>query len=240
MKKISLLTLGCMAVASVMAQDTQSSTTGTKDFKPVRTEMARKVRFGLQGGINIAKFAVTDVPGYDVTGKTSIYGGAFVNIPIGPLRIQPGVMWNGLGSKYTQTFTTVGTGGTTVSSTHAFQQNLNYITVPVMFQLMPGHNGFFIEAGPYASFLVNAKYEDQTSGATQPSNSDNKADFDKTDFGAIGGIGYETRIGLGFTASYLNGFTNVIKDDNAASNSGQKLRNRAWRFGLIYHFGAAK
>ncbi|RYZ21737.1 MAG: PorT family protein [Chitinophagaceae bacterium] len=237
MKKISLLTLGCMAVASVMAQDNPGNTptaSNTKDYKPLRTEMSRKVRFGLQGGLNLAKFSMSNVPNAsDPTMKTSFYGGAFVNIPLGPIRIQPGVMWNGLGSKYERSFAAN-------TAKAAYEQDLHYITVPVMLQVMPGHNGFFIEAGPYISYLTTAKYEFQNSGAIQANDPYNKLEFDKTDFGAIGGIGYLTRVGLGFTASYLNGFTNVVKDDSQRSRDGEKFRNRAWRLGLVYHFGAAK
>jgi hypothetical protein len=227
MKKISLVALGCLAVASVMAQNTEGS---GREHKPLRTEMSRAVRFGLQGGINLAKFGLTNFPA-STSMKTSFYGGAFVNIPLAHIfRLQPGVMWNGLGSKYT-----FGSGTTATSS----EQDLHYITVPVMLQVVPGHNGFFFEAGPYISYLTTAKSEDQTAGGSSTTEY-NKGDFDRTDVGLIGGVGYITRIGLGFTASYLNGFTNVIKDDNDMSNAGVKLRNRAWRFGLVYHFGAAK
>ncbi|RYY93204.1 MAG: hypothetical protein EOO11_20130, partial [Chitinophagaceae bacterium] len=97
MKKISLLTLACAAVFSAMAQDGTQG--GTRDHKPLRTEMSRAVRFGLTGGINIAKFATENIsPAPSITAKTSFYGGGFVNIPVGGgFAVQPGIQWIGLG-----------------------------------------------------------------------------------------------------------------------------------------------
>jgi hypothetical protein len=241
MKKISLVALGCLAVASVMAQDTQSS--DTKDYKPLRTEMARKVRFGVQAGVNLAKFHMSGVPAgqtVDPTMKTSLYGGAFVNIPIGIFRIQPGVIYTGLGSKITgSTTTATNVRGVTVIGGYSQEQDLHYIAVPVMLQLVPGHNGFFIEAGPQIGYLITGRVETQTAGSTT-ADSYNKSDYDRTDFGVNGGVGYITRVGLGFTARYYSGFTNVYKDNGSTTANGQVARNRAWQFGLIYHFGAAK
>jgi hypothetical protein len=240
MKKISLVAFGCLAVVSVMAQDTQSTSGTTKDYKPVRTDMATKTRFGLAAGVNLAKLAFKDAPAgttWSPTMKTSLYGGGFVNIPLGQMfRIQPGIFYNGLGSKV-KTVTTTTTGGVSVTSTSAIEQDLHYLSIPVTLQFVPGNSGFFIQAGPQVGFLITARAQDETSGGSGTTTY-NKSDYDKFDVGLHGGLGYITRIGLGFEAKYLAGLSNVFDDDG--SKTGPEAKNRAWQFGLFYQFGAAK
>jgi hypothetical protein len=226
MKKISLVALASMVAASVMAQNTTQE--GVKDFKPLRTPMATKIRFGITGGVNLSKFSISDnnPSGFSTTMKAGPFGGAFVNIPLGSiLRIQPGVTYNLYGSKIS-------------NSGIAYQENLHYVSVPVAIQVVPGNSGFFFEVGPQANFLVAAKFHDQTSGSTSQPDRSNKGDFDNFDFSAFGGVGYITRIGLGFEGKYNAGFNNVLGDN--AAGSGLKWKNRSWTFGIFYHFGAAK
>ncbi|RYD90124.1 MAG: PorT family protein [Sphingobacteriales bacterium] len=234
MKKISLVAFGCLAVASVMAQN-GTTTAGNKDYKPLRTPMTKATRFGLAAGVNLAKFAMEDVPAsmsVSTTMKTSMYGGAFINFPIGGiLRLQPGVFYNGLGSKISNSV--VG------ATTRSYEQDLHYISVPLTLQIVPGNTGFFLEFGPQIGYLFTGKREETTAGSNGD-NMFNKSDYDRTDFAVHGGIGYITRIGFGVEAKYYNGFTNVYKDEGSVSASGQEARNRAWQFGLFYHFGAAK
>jgi hypothetical protein len=240
MKKISLMVLASMATAFVWAQDgTQND---RKDYKPLRTPMSTKVRFGLAAGVNLAKFQFSNPPAgttWTPTMKTSMYGGGFVNIPIGHMfRIQPGVFYSGLGSKI-RTVTTTSVGGASVTTSSLAEQDLHYITVPITLQIVPGNSGFFIEAGPQVGFLITAKVEDQTQGGSGTSTF-NKASFDKFDVGLHGGLGYITRIGLGFEAKYMAGLANVFDDGGSGNNNGPEAKNRAWQFGLFYHFGAAK
>ncbi|RYY63980.1 MAG: hypothetical protein EOO12_10900 [Chitinophagaceae bacterium] len=82
-----------------------------------------------------------------------------------------------------------------------------------------------------------AKFKDQTPGSSS-SDRDNKDGYDNFDFSAFGGLGYVTRIGLGFEAKYNAGFNNVLNDTQAGADN--KWKNRSWTFGLFYNFGAAK
>ena len=237
MKKISLAVLACAAAVSVMAQSTQD---GQKDYKPVRTPMATKVRFGITGGINLSKFDFSGNGnnGLNTTMKVGPFGGAYVNIPFaGILAVQPGVTYNIYGSKGSLT-NSVTVGGVTTSSTTNFQEDLHYISVPLALQVKPGNTGFFLEVGPQANFLIAAKYKDQTPGASGSADRSNKDNYDNFDFSAFGGLGYITRIGLGVSAKYNAGFNNILND--AQSSAGTKWKNRSWTFGLFYNFGAAK
>ncbi|RYY95673.1 MAG: PorT family protein, partial [Chitinophagaceae bacterium] len=139
--------------------------------------------------------------------------------------VQPGIQWIGLGSK-------------AKLGTESSEQDLHYLGVPIALQFMPGSNGFFLELGGQANFLLTAREEDQVTNVRMG----NKDAFDKLDVGAFGGVGYLTRIGLGITAKYYYGLTNILEDGggNNSSNDGPELKNRAYQFGLVYHFGAAK
>jgi hypothetical protein len=167
-----------------------------------------------------------------VNNKTSMHGGLFLNIPMGQtLNFQPELLYNGVGSKFSSS-TTVGT----VINTETYEQDLSYISLPLMFQLR-STKGFFIELGPQASYLISAKQEGP--GTT---NTDNKKAFDKFDVAANGGIGWTSRVGLGINARYSYGLSNILEDgggDNS-SNDGLELKNRVISVGLHYMFGANK
>jgi len=227
MKKISLMTLLSAGMLGAAAQDgTQQE---GRDFKPLRTEMSRAVRFGLTGGVNLASFLVRDFPAGTsprITRKTSLFGGGFVNIPLGrAFRFQPGLQYTGLGSKMFINNTNV-------------EQDLHYLSLPLSVQFVPGNSGFFFEAGPQANYLLKARQENVDANVVV----NNKDFFDKFDVGVSGGVGYLTRIGLGVTARYYRGLANTREDGggNNSPNDGAELKNQAWQFGLVYHFGAAK
>ena len=75
---------------------------------------------------------------------------------------------------------------------------LAYAAVPILFKYRTD-GGFFVEAGPQAAFKVS----EDIGGITD-------AKFaKKIDFGMVGGLGYKSKIGLGFDARYVYGFQKV-------------------------------
>ncbi|HVG12254.1 MAG TPA: porin family protein, partial [Flavisolibacter sp.] len=154
--------------------------------------------------------------------------GLFANIPIGGLlRFQPELLYNSMGAKVKAT--TVATGSTL---TESYEQDLTYISLPLMLQVQsPG--GFFVEAGPQVSYLVDA-----TKDGPGETETENEPIFDKIDIGASAGIGYMSRVGLGIGARYNFGLTNIL--DEGQSKDGPELKNRVLSIGLVYQFGANK
>jgi hypothetical protein len=229
MKKIGLLSFVIAAGLSVSAQDPamgSSSSTPT-----LRTPMSVVPRFGIKAGANMAKLNSNNFSGgnmYDANGKTSINAGLFANIPIGGLlRFQPELLYNSMGAKVKAT--TVTTGSTL---TESYEQDLTYISLPLMLQVQsPG--GFFVEAGPQVSYLVDA-----TKDGPGETETENEPIFDKIDIGASAGIGYMSRVGLGIGARYNFGLTNIL--DEGQSKDGPELKNRVLSIGLVYQFGANK
>ena len=229
MKKISLLSFVIAAGLSVSAQDpAMGSTTSTPTL---RTPMAVVPRFGIKAGANFATLNSNNYSGgntYDANSKTSIKAGLFANIPLGGLlRFQPELLYNSMGAKVKAT--TVGTGTTT---TESYEQDLTYISVPLMFQVQsPG--GFFVELGPQVGYLVDA-----TKDGPGETETENEPIFDKFDIAASGGIGFMSRVGLGIGARYNFGLTNIL--DEGQSKDGPELKNRVLSVGLVYQFGANK
>jgi hypothetical protein len=232
MKKISLLTIVLLAGIMSMAQDRPQE--GSKDFKPIRTPMASATRFGLAGGVNLAKLEYNDknAPGSTVNGHTSFHLGAFVNVPLGSMfRFQPGITYSGQGADISMK-DTIGTTPVTID----VEQSLHYINVPLVLQYQ-NPSGLFLELGAQPGFLISAKQKNNAAGSTS-SATDNKKEFDTFDISAVGGIGYLTRIGLGFNARYNYGLSNIFEDNN--TKNGLEAKNRVLALGLVYHFGAYK
>jgi len=236
MKKISLFTL---AMATGWASMAQVTTNPNDAHKPLRTEMSTEPRFGLRGGVSLSSLEIDDDynnTDYNTNSKTSFHLGAFVNIPLGRIfRIQPEISYYGGGSKVN---------GALVSTTNTrgnYELDFHYIGIPVMFQLHTGASGFFVEAGPQASFLVQGQEEPSASLNRPKVNLKKDERVKQLDFGAAAGVGYISRIGLGLNARYYHGFSNVYNSDNAVATERDKdLGTRSIQIGLVYHFGAAK
>lgn len=214
MKKISLFVLSLCTTVVLFAQVE----------RPARTAMASKTYFGVKAGANLANFRTENYnPEPDVNMKTSANGGFFANIPLSEkLAFQPELLYNGMGSKIK-------------FSGISSEQDLSYISLPLMFQIKtPG--GFFVELGPQPSILIRAN------SVVNGVQTDNKGSFDSFDLGLGGGIGYTSRVGLGANARYNLGLTNTLEDGggNNSPNDGPELKNSVIQIGLFYLFGASK
>ncbi len=225
MKKISLIALLFGAHLALFAQTS----------KP--TKMAVKTRFGVKAGVNIAELRAKNFPSstqVDVNTKSTFHGGFFVNIPFGTgnLSFQPELLYNGQGSKVSETSTkTVGTVTTTTKST--YDQALNYISIPMMLHVKSS-NGFIVELGPQISYLVKAQQDG--AGTT----TDYKGNFDKMEYSIGGGLSYLSRIGLGIGARYNWGLRNIYNDATTVARNDAKLKNSVINIGLSWSFGAGK
>jgi hypothetical protein len=200
--------------------------------------MAKTVRFGVRGGVNLADLTAKEVPSgsnfSEAQSKTAFNGGIFVNIPLGAsmFRFQPEISYSSQGGKVQ--------GGSGSTAGRTFEQDLDYVNIPLNFQLMTT-NGFFVQTGPQVGFLVGAEVNSPSSGSGVTAGG-NKDDFDKFDLAWTGGIGYLSRVGLGIDLRYNIGIANVVADDarTAAPFRGQTWKNSVGQFSLIYHFGASK
>ena len=102
------------------------------------------------------------------------------------------------------------------SAQGAENHKLGYINIPVLIQYM-FDNGFRIQAGPQAGFLVS---------------SDNDIDYNPIDLALSVGVSYVLpSTGFGFDLRYNHGFSDINKSNDV------KSYNRGIQLGLFYLFG---
>jgi len=201
------------------------------------------VRFGFRAGLNVADLrgdavqSFTTLAGYAPDGSVSkqlrpgFYAGVFATLPLGPgFAIEPGITYAEKGAvlKGTLPFPALDFLNANVTGT----ARLAYIDVPVLAKvyLTPG---FYLYAGPQASFLVSGKARVDASVlgfSAYKQNFDVANQLRKVDFAAVGGLGYQFDNGLGLSAGYDYGFTSL--------DSGNRFQayNRVAKVGLSYSF----
>lgn len=203
--------------------------------------------FGIKGGINVASISKD---GYDdAKSKVGFAGGLFVNVPVSEqFSIQPEVMYSQMGSKVTNSVS-----GTVLGNTYEARStaklNLDYVTVPIMFQFR-ATPAFYIEAGPEFGFLTSAKAKDinttYVNGSPENSSTntseDMKDSFSGFNMGAALGLGYDITPNFGINARYVAGFTDINKKDSntngntSLQNDGNKNRNNTFQAGVYFKF----
>jgi len=217
MKKISFLAFILISSTALFAQNEKTTTPAT--------------RFGIKAGVNMSKLRPNDVPsGTEISTnmKTSFGGGFFVNIPLGTggLAFQPEVLFNGQGSKLNMTTTVIG-----VSSNVKYEQDLRYLSVPMMFQFK-STSGFYGELGPQISYLLDARQD-----GPGDENIENEKNFEKFEFSGGAGIGYVSNMGLGIGARYNHGFTNVLDNESNSGSNNLSMKHSVIQIGLFYQLG---
>ena len=195
------------------------------------SSLAFAQQFGVKGGLNVSSISNTEdllAPVLDADSKSKIgfNAGVFMNMPLtADFGIQPEILYNNLGAKMTADDGKGNSG--------SLKLNLDYISVPVMFQYNATPE-FYLEAGPQFSLLVSSKLKTEANGKTETSSDVDKDDFNSFDFGLGIGAGYYITPQLGVTARYVAGFTEISKE-NPTDN---KLKNNVFQVGLAYKFGS--
>ena len=179
-------------------------------------------QFGIKGGMNISSNSGLKDLAVNAKSKVGFNAGVFMNAPIAEnFSIQPEVLYNNLGAK------TSGDIDATV--------NLDYISVPVMFQYNATPQ-FYLEAGPQFSFLLDSKLSSDNAVVQALGNELLKKDNLKSfDFGAGIGAGYWFTPNLGINARYVAGFSDIAK--NRSGDDSNRARNNNFQIGLAYKFG---
>ena len=204
---------------------------------------AAGVRFGLRAGLNLADVqgdavkTITNLAGYVPDGTLSrqmrpgFYAGLYATLPIGPnFAIEPGISYAEKG--------TVLRGRVPVPALDFLNTQLTgtarlaYIDVPVLAKVFITP-GFYLYAGPQASFLVSGKARLEAGALGFKAY---RQDFDvsnqlrKVDFAAVGGLGYQFGNGLGLSAGYDYGLSSLDV------NNRFDAQNRVLKAGLNYSF----
>lgn len=164
--------------------------------------------FGVKAGVNVSNISEAE----DTKAKVGFNAGVFMNAPIAAnFSIQPEVLYNSKGAKLDD-------------SNFDIKVNLDYISVPVMFQYNATPK-FYLEAGPEFSFLISGKVK------AEGESEDVKDTFKGFDLGIGLGAGFNITSNLGVNARYVAGVTDII-DVNEADAS----KNGVFQLGLYYKF----
>lgn len=205
------------------------------------SSLAFAQQFGIKGGMNVSSLS-KDASLSDQKSKIGFNAGVFMNAPLAAnFSIQPEILYSQMGDKSTSTKTTT-VGGTTVVSKTTGSTNLDYVTVPVMFQYN-ATPGFYLEAGPEFGLMVSGKSKGDTTvtsttgttttTSTNSGSVDIKDNLNTFNFGIGLGAGYYFTPNVGLTARYTAGITDIAKDRPSGSDA---VRNNTFQVGLAYKF----
>jgi len=159
--------------------------------KPIYTSSKTKLKtsFGIKGGVNLANISGAD---FSPKMKTGFHIGALLNMRFGALLgLQPELLFSQQGFK-----------------TNDDKCTFSYLSLPIMIKLYVS-NGLHIAAGPYVSYMLSVSPETITVNGPKAVISDLKGGLDA---GACLGVGFDTALGLTFSARYNLGLTKMANN----------------------------
>ncbi|MFZ4928560.1 porin family protein [Chryseobacterium sp. Mn2064] len=204
MKKI-FFSLALVAGSFAFAQSTSNTTT-------TPSPSSSPIKFGLKAGLN-----VSTVSNMDMKAKAGFYGGIFANIPVTKdFSVQPEVMYSAVGGILKENSST--------------KLNLEYLSVPVMFQYNALPN-LYIEAGPQFNFLIDARLKKTASTGAY------KNGTKSFDFGIGLGAGYYITRHIGVNVRYVAGLSDIVKTRYYYGyDNTNAVKNGVFQIGASYKF----
>lgn len=193
MKRFLVLSLAALCVAAFVPQSLSAGV-------------------GIKGGYALSKFSVNDTEAPSFMNLPAPIGGLFFNFGLGPLSIQPEVLYARMGAKADMDGATL-------------KYQLDYIYAPVLLKLkvIPvGPVRPIIYVGGYGSYLLNAKGVMIFDGGSEEGDVGDM--FEKYDYGAVGGVGIEFKlpgIMISVEGRYNFGLANI------ATGEGAEGKNRS-------------
>ena len=174
------------------------------------TASAQEVNIGIKGGLNVYNIYQEDNSNADR--RIGFHAGLLGHIHLAKhFGLQPEIVYSNQGAEYR-------------SSSVKTKFNLDYINVPLLFQIMFG-DGFRLQAGPQVGFLISAKSE------TDNVRQDHKDELETVELGLTFGASYVGKSGFGIDARYNYGLSDIYE------NSSYNSTNRGFQLGLFYLFG---
>jgi len=175
---------------------------------------SQSVGLGLKAGANISNFSNADFGDLKSKALFSFHGGAYLNIGLGNIYIQPELLVSTIGAKLD-------------SATGSDKLKLTYLSVPVMVKYK-GASAVYFEIGPQFSFKLSEDLGNQSIN-----------NFAKDlDLSAAAGIGLQSKAGLGIGARYLVGLSKV--GDFDAGNFDPDFKNSVLQISIIIAISTKK
>lgn len=191
----SLSLLLCAGVASLVTMQSAQAQEGP--------------RVGFKGGLNLSNLYVDEAN--DENARIGWHAGFYAQLlSTEAFAIQPEFNFSTKGTGIT--YGTIGGNGINIENDTKFI--LNYIDIPVLAVFKLGEVAE-IHAGPYWAYLVSAQIKNNAGDPNNEFNTVDRDNFDKWDYGLVGGIGFNLGKGAQLGARYNYGL-NKIADSNGA------------------------
>lgn len=200
-----------------------------------------KPSFGIRAGVTSSKMSgeavnnlqnLLDFSGGMVStnNRQGFFAGGYAAIPISDIiSIEPAAYYSQKGYELKGSLNLKGV--EFLGANAKAKLNSHYIDIPVV--VKANLSGFQIFAGPQFSYLLNADVK-TTAGVLGFNLLNNKLDatnqFNKTDFGITGGVGYQITRSINVMASYDHGLA------KADANKNLNSYNRSFKVGLGMSF----
>ena len=206
---------------------------------------AQSIKLGIKGGYNLAKL-VEKMDGVTVSTEnySGFMAGAYVDLKLGIISIQPGLVYSSKGGKLFSSYS-YSDGSATYEGSQKAKVSLNYLEVPVnlLYHVPIVVGNIYFGAGPYAAMGLSGKQSYSVSGnfpAIEEYDFDGhnekvtfgsgEDDVKRIDYGLNAQAGLRLKGGLDLGINYGLGLANISND------SDYKTRNRVWSFTVGYFF----
>jgi hypothetical protein len=190
--------------------DGQSATTDNDD-----ADDYTRPRAGIKGGLNLSNLIVDDVT--DRHGRVGFHVGVYGQLfPSNAFTIQPEINYSTKGNRIVKEY-----GSIDQETTF----NLSYIDIPVLAVFKLGKVAE-IHAGPYWAYMVgaNVDFDGDLSNTFKQVDRDN---FDKWDYGLVGGLSFNVGKAAQLGARYNYGLNEIARSDGAKQLLGNSKNSVA-------------
>jgi Outer membrane protein beta-barrel domain len=169
---------------------------------------------GLKGGLNFASLNASSSVSANYKNRTGYNAGAFVLFKFTKVAIQGEVLYSTQGSTVT-----------VPTSTQSFNNEFNYVNIPILFKLYT-IAGINIQVGPQFGFLTNSPaYQSLSSGSVTTV----QDAYKKSDLSLAMGLGWDLPFGLSIDARYNLGLSEI-----QASNNPDVTKNQVFQVSVGY------
>lgn len=166
-------------------------------------------RVGVKGGLNLSNLYVDEAD--DENARIGWHAGFYAQLfSSEAFAIQPEANFSTKGTGIT--YGTIGGAGINIENDTKFI--LNYIDIPVLAVFKLGEAAE-IHLGPYWSYLVSAQIKNNNGDPDNEFSTVDRDNFDKWDYGLVGGIGFNLGKGAQLGARYNYGLNKIAETSGA-------------------------
>jgi hypothetical protein len=194
----------------------------------------KKISFGMAAGINLSNLSYDFPPKMPTQSKPGFNAYGFMDLPLSKaFSVQTEIGYYGLGCNWGPKDYP-----SDVPVLHG-TININYLSFAILPKYEISHTGVSIFAGAAMGIKLNSSNNsDFYNGPPGPAVNYIAVNphFNTKDVFLVGGIGYDFYRGMGISARYMQGLTNIVDQNDLYSPQPSIIHNRAFCFSLSWRF----